>query len=143
MLGRQVTSSITSTEFDNTRSFTYSYDRGSGTTTRVGPDDIETFTSLDDLGRLAYIRRGPSSAPIFWASYAYEDRGLLETITRSNDTTTGYTYDAAQRVTVIDHRNLAGTIRKLEYTYFDNDLVETIAEENEFGIILATTNPVS
>ena len=56
-----------------------------------------------------------------------------------NLTRTEYTYDAAKRVTSIDHRRFMGmqyeTMLKLVYAYQNNDLVARIDEYNGVGLL--------
>ncbi|MCH8315594.1 MAG: RHS repeat protein [Planctomycetes bacterium] len=72
------------------------------------------------------------------ASYAYYANGLLQSVTYGNNAATLYTYDDARRLTVIHHKDAVGsTILKLDYT--DNDLVASITESDQVGLVAAVT----
>ena len=128
MLGRLKLSSIASTEPASppgvTRTFSYTYDVAAGTYTRTGPDAVETFVELDAADRVQFVRRGPAASPLMTATYTYYPNDLVESITYGNLASIHYTYDEANRVTVIEHRNDAlGTILlRMDYAYYSNDL---------------------
>ena len=133
-----MTREIVSTESGNvTRTFTHAYDWLAGTYTRVGPDGtggqngLATFVQQDRLGRATEIRRGPSGNPVLKATYTYYADDLVDTVTFHNGASTKYTYDHANRVTVINHKNSsAQTFLKLTYTYSNDDVPTRIVENN-------------
>jgi len=67
----------------------------------------------------------------------------LKSVAYGNGTRTEYAYDAARRVTSIDHRRFTGmqyeTMLKLDYTYFDNDLVASMDESDKIGWLAGVT----
>jgi RHS repeat-associated protein len=77
------------------------------------------------------------------ADYTYFTNDLVESVRYGDPDGSGpapptasvhYLYDAARRVTQIDHRNSLGNIMlRLGYTYLANDLPETILEEGPGG----------
>ncbi|MGB2984853.1 MAG: RHS repeat-associated core domain-containing protein [Phycisphaerae bacterium] len=73
------------------------------------------------------------------AEYHYYDNDLLEHVEYANFTSTWYGYDAARRLTSIEHRRMLDTILRLEYTYTDNDLVATITEYDNAGWVATVT----
>ena len=139
-IGQLLSSSIQSGEWGGLRrEFTYTYNRLDGEYTRIGPDGVETRVSLDEANRIRSFERGGSDDlndpedPVMSAVYTYNEIGLLDNGVYGNNTSTFYLYDDALRVTSIDHRNLAGTVRKLVYEYHDNDLVWRITEYDAAG----------
>jgi len=134
--GRLTSATIDSDEWNSqpsTRTFTHQHDTANGRYTRTGPDGVRTFVQLDALGRTDHYERGPEGSPIMSADFDYYAHGLLETVQYSNYTSVHYGYDAGLRLTSIDHQNLSGTIRKLQYEYYDNDLISKITESDIIG----------
>jgi len=120
------------------RQFAFTYSAGTGETWRIGPDGSSTYVRLDENGRVAFVSRGGIIFPKISASYTYGVDGLMLSVAYGNGTRTEYTYDAARRVTSIDHRRFTGmqyeTMLKLVYAYQDNDLVAQIDEYDQFGL---------
>ncbi len=118
-----------------TRTFGYSVDIANGTSTRTGPDGVETYIKYDLAGREKYMRRGPSNDPLMEVAYNYDANGRLIEEIRENDTEVYWTYDDAGRLLSIEHLSWpeGGTILLLEYTYSDAGLIETIDETTDSG----------
>ncbi|MCH7704037.1 MAG: hypothetical protein IIB61_02910 [Planctomycetes bacterium] len=72
------------------RGFTYDANLAAGQYTRTGPDGVETFATLDDAGRLATLRRGPSGTPVMTATYTYRRNDLVDKVTYGNTTFVDY-----------------------------------------------------
>jgi YD repeat-containing protein len=141
-LGRRYSATIKSTEWngvdlgDEGRTFTYLHNTAAGQYTRTGPDGVRTFVQLDEAGRVDRYERGPEANPLMTADYDYYPNGLVERIEYSNDTSVNYVYDAALRLTSIDHQNiLDNTILKLSYEYTDNGLISKITETDNLGVV--------
>ena len=117
-----------------TREFQYEYDLEEGSFTRTGPDGVETLVQLDIANRVEFVRRGPEAAPLMTAAYTYYDNGLVHTVTYGNGTAIEYTYDDANRLWTIDHRDSGGlTMLRLTYEYDRRDLPTFITEEHSDG----------
>jgi len=120
-LGRLVTSTIDSTEFRTayqSRGFTYTHDLPNGRYTRVGPDGDVTVVQYDTANRVDTVSRGPQGAPQMTADYDYYPDGRVSRVTHGNATAVEYQYDAANRITRIDHLNPLGvSALTLAYSY--------------------------
>ena len=123
------------------RQFDYPYDLSTGIFTRVGPDLVETVTTLDQANRVeSVVRRLPSGgASLMAAFYDYYADGRVHFVTFLNGAKTEYAYDAAGRVTVIHHRNDLGlSLLKLSYDYNKRGFPTTVTEVDALNV-LATT----
>ncbi|MCH8253393.1 MAG: hypothetical protein IID36_13175 [Planctomycetes bacterium] len=121
------------------RGFTYDADLAAGQYTRTGPDGVETFATLDDAGRLATLRRGPSGTPVMTATYTYWRNDLVDKVTYGNTTSVDYSYDAAGQVTRIEYSAAVGGVYfALDYTYTATGLPATIIETNPSPVAVAT-----
>jgi len=142
-LGRQTQSKVVSNEAGPNlppRQFDYVANWGTGGSTRTGPDGVQTFVQLDADHRVQYVRRGPATAPLMTANYTYLGNDLVRSVTYGNGTSTWYTYDAARRVTRIEHRNPAGGVMlALAYQYHNNDLPSSITESGSTAGAGSTT----
>ena len=135
-LGLTTTGQVRSNESGSwvTRDFTYDRDLATGEYTRVGPDGVETFVQLDTANRVQLYRRGPPGDPVMTAVYTYHADDRVESATNGNGSSIWYTYDAARRVTQIEHRALLGQMFcRLEYTYDGRDLPLTLTESDAVG----------
>ncbi|MCH8147932.1 MAG: RHS repeat protein [Planctomycetes bacterium] len=113
------------------RQFDYPYDLSTGIFTRVGPDLVETVTTLDEANRVeSIVRRIPFVGVVLMlAFYDYYADGRVRFVTFLNLARTEYTYDAAGRVTVIDHRNDLGlSLLTLNYVYDKRNLPTRVTE---------------
>ena len=135
---RTVSSSESSAPGWLLRQFAFTHSAGTGETWRIGPDGSSTYVRLDENGRVAFVSREGTNFPMISASYTYGVDGLMLSVAYGNGTRTEYAYDAARRVTSIDHRRFTGmqyeTMLKLVYAYQDNDLVAQIDEYDQFGL---------
>ena len=96
-----------------------------GKQTRVGPDGTETATQLDAAGRVESVlrRRVDNGGVLLRAEYSYYANGQLRRVEFGNDAAIEYTYDAAGRITAINHLNAAGQIMlRLSYGYDPYDV---------------------
>ncbi|MCH7994497.1 MAG: hypothetical protein IIB57_08630 [Planctomycetes bacterium] len=74
------------------------------------------------------------------AYYDYYADGRVHFVTFLNGARTEYAYDAAGRVTVIDHQNDSGiSLLKLSYDYDKRDLPVTVTEEDLLNVLATTT----
>ncbi len=116
---RQVQTGEAGTSF--TRAFDASYDLGTGTFTRVGPDGVETITQLDVTNRVeSIVRRVPGGAVLMSARYEYYANGLLRKISFRSGARVYYHYDDANRVTSIRHRDFPAATLLLQLDYVKN-----------------------
>ncbi len=66
---------------------------------------------------------------------------LVQSITYANGASVHYTYDGANRVTLIEHRRAGASpniMLRMDYTYYDNDLPWTITEKDDLSGTLTT-----
>jgi len=89
---------------------------------------------LDEANRVeSIVRKLPQSQggdELMRANYDYYANGWLQYVTYLNGAQTKYTYDAAGRLLVIDHRDGAGvSYLKLTYEYNNRDLPTRLTEE--------------
>jgi len=105
---------------------------------------METVTTLDEAGRVeSVVRQLPQGGgELMRAHFDYYANGWLHWVTYLNGAQTKYTYDAAGRLSVIDHRDDSGiSFLKLSYEYNNRDLPTSITEEG--GLVpvqVATTD---
>jgi hypothetical protein len=145
-LGRQTDGSVTSNEYGSStsisRGFHYVPNWGTGMYTRTGPDGPNgqggsvTTTQVDAANRVLWVERRASAggAVLMRADYTYFNNDQVQSViynngTSGNGASTWYTYDAARRVTRIEHRAPGGAVMlALDYAYYANDLPQTITE---------------
>ena len=141
-LGRMTSKTVTSDEYDPQhldeidRTFEYDPDWVTGQYTRTGPDGVETFVQLDVANRVQSYRRGPANDPVLTATYTYYNDDRVHTVSFGNGAAIIYTYDAARRLTGIEHRNVLTTlVLGMSYDYYDNDLPKWREESDNAGEI--------
>ena len=82
------------------------------------------------------VRRIPGAANLMQVDYTYFANGLPQSVTAGNGARTKYIFDAAGRVTVIDHRNDLGlSLLKLSYEYNNRDLPVKLTEEDALNVL--------
>jgi len=161
-LGRQTQSKVVSDETgaDIPRQFDYAHNWGTGTYTRTGPDGPNgqegavTTTQLDAANRVLWVERRASAGGtlLMRADYTYFANDLVEGVRYGDPDGAGeapetasvhYSYDAARRVTRIEHRDAGGgVLLALNYDYYPNDLPSSITETGStvgVGITITTT----
>ncbi|MGD2110518.1 MAG: hypothetical protein PVI86_14155, partial [Phycisphaerae bacterium] len=138
-LGRPMTSRILSNEsgYQAWVGLQYDFDWTSGEYTRSDfddepSDDVVTTVQYDVANRVtSFLRENPGSTIVLSAAYTYFDNDQLDTVTFGNGTSTSYEYDAARRVTAIEHKHGSTQLLRLEYTYDDRNLVTHIDEYDD------------
>ncbi len=113
---------------------------------RAGPDGVQTITELDAANRVKRVVRQFPVAPIeqlsiMQADFTYLPNGLVNSVSYpTNGAGVLYSYDAADRVTTIDHRDWMDlSLLTLAYTYQDNNVISTITESNHLGPLATVT----
>ena len=126
------------TETPITRSFANIYDDVAGTFTAIDQDGNTFTTTTDAAGRIATVTRviahpdDPFAFTTITASYSYDAAGRLTRVDHGNQTAVVRQYDAADRPTLIRHEDAVGdAMLALAYTYSADGLVTRIIETDE------------
>lgn len=140
----------------STRTVTYTYDQLSRVLSEAQPrgtmqyqwdlagrrteftfasDDLDIQYIYDLAGEVTQIREeNATSGAGLLAVYAYDDLGRRTSVTRGNGVVTTYDFDAASRLTELDH-NLASTTNDLTLTFDHNaagGIVERLGDDADF-----------
>jgi len=115
---------VTGIAYPNGRSIAITYDAAGRRATVADQTGYTVRYSYDSLGRLDTVR---DTGGALLVDYGYDALGRLATETRGNGTSTGYTYDAADRVTGIAHRDAANAVvAQFAYAHDAQGRVQTV-----------------
>ena len=97
------------------RKLGFDYDDQGNRTLLIDPDGKLTEYTFDAINRLSTVTIEGGVT-----TYTYFPDGLKKDVTNPNQTISTFDYDAADRMTFIQHQGPSGTISSYEYTYDDN-----------------------
>ena len=116
------------------RAFDFIPDDKLGIYTVGGPDGALMVVTLDQAGRTAMVEQEGT-----WAEYTYHPDGRVDTVSRSNGTSTVYTHDFENLGMGIEHYDGdVALMLGLEYVFTTNGLVSSIAESIDSGQVAIT-----
>jgi RHS repeat-associated protein len=143
-LGRLTSHTKTSDEINDsgtevTTGFTYTHDWVNGIYTRTDVETGEVVQIETDLvGRIHTVQCG-MPAPYMTADYTYYNNDKLHTVTYGNGAKAVYSYRTNGQISQIKHMRSDGALLKqLDYTYDDLNLVATLSESDDSGLLAVT-----
>jgi YD repeat-containing protein len=133
-LGRLTSWTVNSTELtgaqappDLTRTFTYNPDWQTGHFTQAGPDGTSTETWLDAAGRVeSFVRKDAAGNQFMSATLTYDAADRVTVVDYGNGTGMFYAYDNANRILKIEQLSGAGPLKRLVYEWSADGLVNNI-----------------
>jgi len=109
---------LTRIDYPGARWFTFAYDDAGKRTQRTGHDGYVVNYESDAVGRLDRVSDGSLATIV---DYEYDAAGRLSRENKGNGASTAYTYDAADRLTGIVHRNPVNAVQaSFAYAYDAN-----------------------